>query len=192
MIDRFNRRQLWRSLLATFLGILATILTWWVIDWGVFYLFRAFALPNATLWAPSLATLFLVVAYFSGWDLWRRGFGLPAAEDSDLLRGLDSSTFSGTWTNYQTLEIRGYTFLLIQLALSAPLQWLRAWDLHRSKIPNELGLESHLQDLLRQVESKNRWHPITDYRGDESGIMYLVRMGRIDFSPRKGVLKSKS
>ena len=133
----------------------------------------------------------MIVIYYTGWDYWQRGFGHQDLRDAGLAAGFDSSVGGGVRANIETLEVRGGTYIVTQIALAGPLQLLKACDLIRSRIPPELGLENTLKDLLRKIEAKDRWHPISEYRGQEHEVMYLIRMDCLDFSPRKGSLRPK-
>ncbi|MCB1231962.1 MAG: hypothetical protein KDN19_16960 [Verrucomicrobiae bacterium] len=132
------------------------------------------------------------MAAWTGWDLWHRGFGSQDFLESDFANGFDRSSASGMWANHQIAEARGLSYVVSQIALAGPLQLLKAYDLIRSRIVAERGLETNLETTLQSIESKRGWQPIANYRGKESEVMYLIRLGKLEFSPRKGVIKAKS
>lgn len=192
MIERFNRRQFGRAVLALILGTAATGITAAFFWLGLGFFLNSFSLEAYAAWLPPVVGLSMVAVFWTGWDLWRRGFSYQDFADSSFATGFDTSTAGGVHANLATYEARGAGYLLSQIALSAPLQFLKAGDLLRSRITPDLGLESELESLLEKIRAKNRWHPITDYPDRRIEVMYLVRMGLADFSPRKGSLKANT
>jgi hypothetical protein len=127
--------------------------------------------------------------FWTGWDLWRRGFGQQDFLDSEFSAGFDRSTASGCWANYQTADARGASYLMSQVALAAPIQLLKGFDLLRSRIEIQPGLNAELEVLLEMIRRRKAWHPISEYGQRSIHVAYLIRMGKVDFSPRKGVIK---
>lgn len=192
MIATFNRKQMARAILAIFLGLIAAAITIGFFYGALRMVFEGFDLDDQMTWIPVIVGAALVVIFYSGWDLWRRGFGQQDFSESSFGGGFDNSTASGVWANVETFQARGCATAISQIALASPLQFLKAHDLIRSRIAPDRGLESTLKDLLRKIEAKDRWHPIAEYRGRETEVMYLVRMGIVEFSARKGLLRPKN
>ena len=192
MISRFNVIQALRAFLALFLGLGAMAFTA-VLTWG---LLRAvldrWNLERFEMWAPYGTAAVLVIVFYTGWDRWRRGFGQAEFSESFFAESFDNSVGGGMHANLALADDRIIGYVVTAIALAAPLQLLKTYDLVRSLIPNHAALELSLKRLLGTIESMGRWHAITDYTGQEREIMYLVRMGKIDFSPRRGSLRAKS
>ena len=82
-------------------------------------------------------------------------------------------------------------YILTQIFLSAPLQWLKARDRLRSLITENPELEQRLKVLLEDIDNTSRWHSIKNYQDQSQALTYLVQMDAIQFSPRKGLIHRK-
>jgi hypothetical protein len=134
----------------------------------------------------------LLVVTLSGWRKWRRqGGGHDDYWDTDLYPGLTIETGGAYAVEHYATRVTGPAYLLTQLFLAGPLQWFKGCGPLRALIPHEVGLEERLKGLKEEIEAKGKWHAASAYAGREREFGYLVRMGLVDFSARKGSVRGK-
>jgi hypothetical protein len=183
MIERFNRRQSIRALTALVLGLLATAATTATMFFSMRYLLGSIDLHNAGMWSFFITVAAMLEVFVVGWSRWRRGFGCK------IYLGSDPSSDGAELINDGTVEAPSSGGLVSRLALSAPLQLLKSFDLFRSRIVDP-SVATDLEVLLAEIQRRKGWHPLADYGSRRDHVFYLIRMGQVDFSPRKGVVKA--
>lgn len=189
MIASFNRRQ---TLLAAghfLLSLLAVVVTY------RFFLYAAdevlellkvlpfYFAPSASLphWIAIGCTSIVIV-----YGIWYgvRGGGHFDFHQSDLYLAPDYSNIG--YTDFRSIGTLAH--LLSQIFLAAPLQTLTGIACLKSRLPEDPELEHLLSTLLSRVEGTRKWHPTTVYTGHTTELGYLVRMGKVLFSPSKGLV----
>ena len=86
-------------------------------------------------------------------------------------------------------EVTAPAYFLSQLFLAAPMQVMRGISRIQSRIPESPQLELGLVSLLQEVNANPSWHPLRTYTNRAEEIGYLIRMEKIQFSPRKGTVR---
>lgn len=189
MIEAFNRRQTLLAVLNFFLGGIAAILAFvffWIAAGMILRWFEVSRFSEAPVWI-ALACVFLVVIL--GILEHRRGGGHSDYHETDLFPGFDRTTGSGYWANTRVQEVTAPAYFLSQLFLAAPLQVLHGMERLRSRLPATMELEQHLTSLLETVNANSSWHPLRGYGDRAEEIGYLIRMEKVQFSPRKGTVR---
>ncbi|MEM7144596.1 MAG: hypothetical protein AAF591_05645 [Verrucomicrobiota bacterium] len=171
-----------------------------VIAYGLAGLFFYFALrmvarqfdlewSGAVEWGVVLVGLLGLT--ISGWRKWLKGEGHDEYAETDLYFGLSTETSGAYVVEHYATRVTGPAYFLSQLFLAGPLQLLKGWARLRRLIPREAGLEGKLEALRREIEARGKWHSASEYSGRERELAYLVRMGLVDFSPRKGSVRGR-
>lgn len=189
MIAAFNRRQTLLALLNFLVGAMAAIAAWFFFRFAAFMALEGFGVsssPDLPVWI-AWACLSLVMVF--GILEHRRGGGHADFHETDLYPGFDLSSGSGYWANVRVQEVTAPAYFLSQIFLAAPLQILRGMDRLRSRLPESLDLQQRLASLLETVNANPAWHPLQTYADRSEEIGCLVRMEKIQFSPRKGTVR---
>ena len=190
MIAEFNRRQTVRAVVAIFVGLIAMGLTYFFFLVATKFILDGFglALPEWSVFAiVSGATLVVVV---SGVAVHACGEGHTSIEDSDLSLGvLDFSRGGSQLVGHYARRVTGPAYMLSQTFLVAPLQFGRAHDLLKSRLPAGPSDELDVKSTLQFAREQGGWHDIAIYRGREQGVSRLIRMGQLEYSGRRGRVK---
>ena len=168
-----------------------------VLTWLFFRYVPAFAAWQFGFkWSPgisnSVAAASLAVVFFSGYRTWRAGGGLQGYHESGFYHDLGEDTAGAVVVDQYVHRITGSAHVLSQLFLAGPLLLLRVGTLVASRLPDDSRLESKLADTLVVLRTANKWQSITVYPERTDEILFLARMGLIDFSPAKGVPRIKA
>lgn len=190
MIAEFNRRQALLACLNLFLGTIASVLVFAFFLLAATMVFRWIGTKPHPDLPAGIALACVVLVFVFGILEHRRGGGHREFHESDLYPGFDLSTGSGYWANAQVQEVTAPAYLVSQVCLAAPLQFLRAISRLQSRLPDSPDLEQRLASLLEIVNRTSGWHPIRHYDDRAEEIGYLIRMEKIQFSPRKGTVRS--
>jgi hypothetical protein len=59
----------------------------------------------------------------------------------------------------------------------------------RSRIEESHGLETQLTSVFDQINATQKWHPLATYNHCANEVGYLIRMGKVQFSPNKGTVR---
>lgn len=190
MIERFNRSVKIKAA-ATFIGgVICLILTWLLflalpgyVAWLLGY--------DWPLWGRHLVALALTgLLFMTGWRRAAAGGELQEYGDSAIYDTLQPGSL-GAWVTGLDRAAAG-TYLLTQLIFAGPLGIFRSRALLASRIPESLDLENRLRRVLERLREDNKWQPLSAYPGIEAEILYLARMGMIDFSERHGERRLKA
>ena len=192
MIRRYNLHQMMMAILCLLGGAICCVLTW--------LFFRH--VPAFTAWqlgfkcSPSIsngvAAFSLAAVFFSGYHTWRTGGGLQSYHESGFYHDLGEDTAGAVMVDHYFHRITGSAHVLSQLFLAGPLLLLRVGTLIASRLPANSRLETKLSDTLAVIRAANKWQAITDYPERTEEILFLARMGLIDFSSAKGVPRIKA
>ena len=147
-----------------------------------------FSVSNSNLnWlTPVLWGAILIASAFYGYRVW--------SENSGMFPGVLSATpyFGKSPTNrlceHDLIEFSMAKQILTNIALSTCLQLLFAIQRIRNWIPDSQALRKRLDDHLLFANQQKRWHSITEYE-DREALDYLIRMGKLSYSPTKQQVK---
>lgn len=191
MIRRFNYTQIALGVLNLFAATLASA----IIVLAFFHSTR-FALEFLPIAAPPetpaiIASAALAVVFITGLRRGRNQSALDTPQHPDHSLNLEPITGGSAFIHAEASKIVAPAIILVQVFLSAPLQLLEGIDRFRSLLRYSSQLETDLHQLLSEVNAKKKWHPVKNYAGREQQLACLIRMNRIDFSPRKGTVSPK-
>ncbi|MCE9609711.1 MAG: hypothetical protein K8R23_05835 [Chthoniobacter sp.] len=191
MIARYNLRQTLLALVSFCLGLCAFISAWWFFSFASGQLIQAFGGSTTPLQLSLIGWVCCALIALTGWLRWKSGGGYHHFHESGLMP--TGEPHSGiAWEAQRTANrIGAWSYLLGQIFLAGPLQILGAFDKLRMRIPETPTLEAELLTFHDQLREKNRWLPISNFSGREQDVAYLVRLGLVDFSERKGTLKAR-
>ena len=192
MIRRYNLHQTMMAVLCLLGGAVCCFLTWLFFRHVPGYAAHQFGFSWSPATSNFVATLCLAAVFFSGFRIWRAGGGLKGYHESGLYHDLGEETAGAFVVDYYVHRITGPAHALSQLFLAGPLLLLRVNTLVASRVPDDSRLESKLSDTLAVLRGINKWQAITDHLDRTSDILYLARMGLIDFSTAKGVPRIKA
>lgn len=192
MIARFNLKQ-------TLLALLCVLGS--AVCYGLAYaFFRGMISLLAWEWGhpltPRVANLItaavLLVITISGYRVWRRRGGFYGYHQSSLYFRLEGDSVAGVAAEYYVHRIAGAAYVLGQIFLAGPLLLLRALTLMASRVPYQRDLEMRMRYALNILRRAHKWQPLSDYPELRVEILYLARMGHIDFSAHKGMPRIKA
>ncbi len=186
MIESFNRLQAAKTVGALLLGTATAAITLTFFYWTALVVLSGMGAVNRQLAAWTCALLALGLVMVVGLMRGTQGRGHYNYAESGLMPGFDESTASGFVANRKTMRLTAPAYLLGQLFLASPLQFLQAKRHWERRLPDEHGLESNLHALLTEIESVGKWHDAQTYDTRMRELLFLVRLGRVEFSPRKG------
>lgn len=139
-----------------------------------------------------IAVCCLAVLTVSGFRSWKAGGGLHGYHESALYHELDLNSGGSMMVDLYAHRVTGTAHLLSQIFMAGPLCLLRAGTLWASRISSESGLEQRLGDTLSMLREINKWQPMTEHPDHSEEILYLARMGKIDFSAIKQIPRIKA
>jgi len=186
MIDRYNRIQIVRAILAVFGGLLCSWLTYLFFRYVPAWVASQFGHPISPLAATTIGLLGLAVAFFSGYRAWKGRGGLHGYHESTLYHDLGGDTAGAVVVDFYAHRVTGPAYLLSQGFLAGPLLLFRAGTLVHSLLPSGRDLEERLENTLGLIRSANKWQSLNDYPSNKTEILYLAQMNLIDFSAHKG------
>jgi hypothetical protein len=192
MIRRYNRHQTIMAVLCLLGGIVCCFLTWVFFRYVPPFAAWQFGFKWSPAVSNTVATLGVAAVFLSGYRTWRAGGGLQGYHESALYHDLGEDTSGACVVDFYAHRITGPAHVLSQLFLAGPLLLLRVNTLIASRVPDSSRLESSLADTLAVLRDLNKWQAITDHPERTTDILYLARMGLIDFSTAKGVPRIKA
>lgn len=191
MIRRHNLKQLLFVPLHLAIGVMGYLLCWWLFTAVIGSVFKRFEphLPASLMEKREIVTngialLAIFAATLEGWKLWSQGItDLPGifnvvSPPSQWGVGAGSARFEMTTV---AVEYR----VILNLALSGPLQVLAAWQRLRALIPDTEENRATIQRWRQVAEAQRGWHSETVYAEDGSALEWLCRMGFLDYSPTR-------
>lgn len=106
----------------------------------------------------------------------------------------NSDTGLLNWHVYQKDRTSNATmnYLLTTLFLAGPIQLMQAYDHFQSRIPDEHGLETKLINLLTHLKQIDQWQDFNAHQGHERELIFLIKMGEVDYSPHKGKIRASA
>jgi hypothetical protein len=134
----------------------------------------------------------LLIAIISGYRLWKEKGGTYGYHQSALYHDLGDEHVGAALVDFYAHRITAPAYVISQIFLAGPLLLLRAITLFASLIPKAAGLENRLIEFLAALRSANKWQALADYPDRRTEILYLARMGLIDFSDNKGSPRIKA
>ncbi|NOY00555.1 MAG: hypothetical protein GXP30_12580 [Verrucomicrobia bacterium] len=187
MIRSFNKTQTALAALNAFLGLMAIVLTF-LFFWGALaFISSAYSLPIEKEMRLWIALGIVILSTSTGLVGYARGSGYSELEDSGFaLSFLDSSTGGSHYMGCYGRQVTGPAYLFSQTFLAGPIQIGRCLDRLKSRIPASIELENAMEETLGFARGKKAWHDITEYKGREQAASYLIRVGALEYSGRKG------
>jgi hypothetical protein len=192
MIDQYNRRQLAKALICVVGSVICWTLAWWFFRYVPEFaagMFGSDWSAGTTRWVGLAGMLVLA---WSGFRTWKSGGGLKGFHESAFYFELEHNTSGAYQVERYAQRVTGPAHVLSQLFLGGPLLLLRACTLLSSLVPNSIDLESRLKETLSVLGEAKRWQPMTDHPRRREEILYLARMGLIDFSAHTAVPRIKA
>lgn len=190
MISNYNRNQLLLGALNLLAAAIATALAglfFYAVAWFVLTSFRVEQYHFISL---AFAAGGLLVVFVSGFNLLRKGKGNYGYHESDLMPQWEMVSGGSYMVDYYRNRITAPAHALNQIFLCAPLQLSKGVGRFRSLVTHDQALEIRLEALLAEIEQKDKWETLDDYPGQVSDLGYLIRMDKIQFSPRTGKIRS--
>ena len=188
MIQSFNRQQIINGALRAMLAIGIYIATYYFFLFVLQGIMRDSFQELPPILQTALPLIPLPFIVYKGIQRWKMGIGnLNISEASIQL-----PESSGLMTNLADSNLREntvYLYLLSSFFLAAPLQMMKAYDHFTGTIPEEHGLEAKLQIQLNALQQTNKWQDFAAYPGHERELIFLINMGKVDYSPAKGKIK---
>lgn len=191
MIARFNTSQILRGLLSLVLSAVAYALTFAFFYYSVQFVAANFHYKAPVPFAFGIPIACLAVVTATGVIRWRSGIGHYGYDTMDPFSQFEPTSGGSFMMAHYASRVTGPAYLITQIALAAPFQFLEALARFRSLVPLEPGLEKRLTDLLSQIRSVGKWQEMTTYLGHEREIAILIQMRLVEFSPRTGKLKTR-
>lgn len=192
MIRRYNRRQTLMAVLCLVGGSVCCLFTWWFFRYVPGYAARQFGFFWSPVTSDLIAIVSLTTVFVTGYRTWRAGGGMQGYHESGLYHDLGEETAGALVVDFYVHRITAPAHALSQLFLAGPLLLLRVNTLIASLVPDDPQLQSSLADTLAVLRKINKWQAITDHPDRISDILYLARMGLIDFSTAKDVPRIKA
>ena len=191
MIARYNLRQTLLAILSVGVGLSAFALAWWFFREVPGFSIRSLGGNVSPLQQSLIAGSCLTVIALVGFFRWRSGKGYHRFDESGLMPTAEPHSGLSLEAHLTANRVGAWSYMLGQLFLAGPLQILDALDRLKVRIPNSPVLERELIAFRDQLRAKNRWLSISDFAGREQDVVYLARLGLIDWSPQKGALKAR-
>lgn len=190
MIDQYNQRQVIRGITAALLSLIAYVVAFYFFKFAWLLITSSFS-DTVRSYDTAFAIACLGIVTVAGIRHGRTGKGHYGLEDSGLQVQIDADSGGAFFTELYANRVTTPAYLLSQVFLAGPLQLIKCMRCFRSRLEAQLGLENRLLELQKEVESRPKRHPLSEYLGRESDIFLLARMDRIAFSARKGTVFKK-
>lgn len=192
MIARFNIAQTLLAILCFVGGVVCFYLAYLFFRYMPAFVAWQFGHPLSLRAASIVAGSALLIVALSGYRVWRKRGGFYGYHESALYHDLGEDSAGAVVVDFYTHRITGPAYVLGQVFLAGPLLLLRAGTLMASRVPNSAELEKKLKFVLMSLRSVNKWQSLGEYPLVKTEILYLARMGLIDFSAHKGVPRIKA
>ena len=191
MISRYNHCQTLKAVVMFAGGVLCC---------GLAFLFFRY-LPVVVAWqlgrtlpvwvGNGIGILGLAAAWFSGYRVWKARGGLYGYHESGLYHDLGEDTSGAFIVDRYAHRVTAPAYVLGRIFMAGPVGILKARTLLASRIPGSPELEARLDDALVALRSAGKWQGLADYPGLKDEVLYLARMGRIDFTAHNGIPRFK-
>ena len=193
MIDAYNRSQVYRGMTAFVLGSLALLMTAVFFHWVSHQVLeRLVAVGNASFAAWVAAVALTGCVFLIGYLRGKRGGGHYAYEESGLNLQVEPTSGGNFMMQRYAHQTTVPVYLLGQVFLAAPLQFLKGVRCFRQRIPCHHGLEQRLTTLLGEIQASRKWLPVAQFDDRQQDLRLLIQMNEVEFSPRKGVVRARS
>jgi hypothetical protein len=140
----------------------------------------------------SLSISFLIIMIIIGLRRSQDGPGYYSLAESGI-HAPDSE--SNVWNRrLATQDRRGnalFFHVFSNTLIAAPIQLRKAYNHFQRLVPNEHGLEIKLTTLLTTLQNIGKWHDFDAHPGHERELIFLINMGKVDYSPMKGKIRAK-
>lgn len=190
MVSWYNNRQAILGVLSLSLSIVAYAATAAFFYYGFNLVTSAFDLELPDWSNLAFAGGMVVLVTIVGLIRQRQGVGYIGYDQIDPFAGKELGGGAAYHMAYETMRFTGPAFVILQIALAGPFQFCGAVSRFRSILPGDPGLERDLTELLEDVRRIDRWQDLSDYDDRSEEMTILIRMGKVDFSPRKGRLRA--
>jgi hypothetical protein len=192
VIARFNITQTLLALLCLVGGVVCFYLAYLFFRYLPAFVAYNFGHPLSAQVANAVAGAALVLISLSGYHVWRKRGGFYSYHQSGLYFRWGEDAVASVLVDHYAPRITGPAWVLGQIFLAGPLLMLRAGTLIASRIPYHGELETRMKFALTELRRINKWQPLAEYPLMRTEILYLARMGLVDFSAHKGVAKIKA
>lgn len=192
MISRYNLTQTLKAALAILGGVFCLGLAYLFFRYIPALISHILDASLPPLAAHGIVAAGLLIVLISGYRLWKEKGGTYGYHQSALYHDLGDEHAGAALVDYYAHRITAPAYIISQILLAGPLLLLRAVTLIASLIPKTAGLENRLIDSLAVLRSANKWQALADYPDRRTEILYLARMGLIDFSDNKGSPRIKA
>jgi hypothetical protein len=192
VIAGYNRKELLLAILCAFGSVGAYAVGYLFFEFAFSFAVREYGSPNLASHAREVSAAILVLISISGYGTWRSRGGFFSYFDSGLYHNLHQANAGGTVLDFYAHRVTGPAYLLSQVFLGAPLLALQSLIHLRNRVSGDGQLEERLRAALEKVQQANKWQSLAAYLDSEKEILLLAKMGKIDFSPSKGTVRSKN
>lgn len=176
--------------LSLLLSILAYALTAAFFYYGFNLVASSFDLDVPEWSYPAFAAAMVIIVTIVGVIRHRQGMGHIGYDQIDPFAGKELCGGASHYVAYETMRFTGPAYVILGMALAGPFRMCAAISRFRSILPGDPGLERNLTELLDEVRRVDRWQDLSDYTHRSEEMTMLIRMGKVDFSPRKGRLRA--
>lgn len=190
MIKTFNRQQVLYGCLRAALSLFLFAITYTFFHFIASLFVEEFELDVAPKVIISIASACVLGVAATGFFRWKNGQGHFTMAEANIPDNTDTSLLN--WHVYQKDLTSNATsvYLLTTLFLAAPIQLLKAYDHFQSLIPQDSALETRMLEFLNQLQAINQWQDFNAHPGWERELIFLIKMGRIQYSAQKGRIKA--
>ena len=192
MISRYNSQQLIGATFSALTGFVCFVLAYLFFRYVPEYVFSMLDIGLSTITYPAIAAVCLLILTAPGYRTWKNKGGLTSYHESAFYHDLGDETAGAAVVDLYAHRITAPAHVLTQLFLAGPLLILKAVSMVKSVIPKSPDLESRLAGTLATLRAANKWQSINDYPALRTEILYLARMGKINFSAREGAPRIKA
>lgn|GEM_PF-5379994 len=109
---------------------------------------------------------------------------------SDLFPDMEIPSGGAAMTRIYANRVTGPSYMLSQIFLAGPIQLMKAIGRFRSLIPYSDTLKARIQRQLEKIETAKKWQDLSEYRDNALETLYLIRMNKVQYSPRKIRIRS--
>jgi hypothetical protein len=154
------------------------------------FVMRNLGIEDRRSYAKVCSVVGVAIVCMVGYLRHRKGQGHYGFHESGMHVNFETVSSGAFVTNFYAQRITAPAFLLGQIFLAAPLQLLKGIRYLKERVPREHGLEQKLEVLLTEVRAKAKWHGVKDYQDRMQEMLYLVRLDKVEFSPRQGRVRA--
>ena len=189
MIEQFNRKQLIFAVLRALLSILIFSASFWFFKTVIAYFAWRFHTHPSPLFSNLASAICIIAIAVTGFKRWQMGVGNLTMTEASIPT-LDTHPLLASMSDKRMVQSATINYILATFFLAAPLQMLKAYEHLRLRIPEEHGLEMHMLELLADIQRVGKWHDFSNYPGRERELIFLINMGKVDYSSQKGRIKA--